>query len=336
MNKNSLFLIFLLFIQILCPQSVSIWASNEVNEEVFFSISPKEAYVGDKVTLFYEFYSPLDLFSLSDSDILIFDSPQFSFFGSNNCLVQSVEIVNQKKTKAPYLLRIHFSSFQTGTIEVPTFDLRTFLAHESQSSEAYFGKDEIPIQIPDFEIKSILSLYPDTTLRPMQGSILVPGTSLFVYVLLCFIVVFIILFFYFSYRARKMQFSFLRLLKSLFYTVSTLRIRAKIKKTVKFPISIRDFSFRLHTLLCLYLTKRFAVDFSSYTNKEIQDYIKAFYTNLLDEEAETLLFDLQTIFVRLDYFRFSETISEVYTDGEKKVLVQTVLDFITKMERKNV
>ena len=62
MKKKSLFFLFLLSFQILCPpKNTKTWAeAGFTDNSLSFYISPKESYVGDEVQLYYEFFPPAD------------------------------------------------------------------------------------------------------------------------------------------------------------------------------------------------------------------------------------------------------------------------------------
>ena len=344
-KTKTLFIFFMLFqilcpsFQILCPPRSSISkiiASEKTNSETGFYLSPKDVYVGDLASLNYEFYASFDLNDLCGSDTINFNSPDFPAFFAFNSKVYDIEISKEKNIDSLYTLKIHFSAFETGLIEVEDFDLRSFLANELKIKEESFGKNPILIQIPAFEIKSILSLYPDTPIRPMKGILLLPGTSYFVYFFLCFIILFIIMFFYITHSAKKRSFSFFGFLKFFLLKLSIIHLKKKIHRLLKKSLSLRDFSYYLQVLLCKYLKNRFGKDFSSYTNTEIVRYIYLLYEDLLDDESESLLFDLETIFVRLNYLRFSENTAELDAESEKKALASQVLAFISGMEKKHV
>lgn len=342
MKKKSLFFLFLLSFQILCPpKNTKTWAEAGFNDSsLSFYISPKESYVGDEVQLYYEFFPPADFASFFQTNKIFLEKPQFSLFASYDCELQSIEIVqtHKKGLEKSYALSIYFIPFVTGVIEIPEFDLRELLAHETQKTKEDFGASLIPIKIPPFEIQNILSIYPDSSLRPMRGIILLPGTSVFVYLLLAILIGISIFLFYIGYAAKKIRFSFFGLWKRLFYFFYVFGIKRKIKKLLKKNIRLGEFSQIVHRYLCLYLTKRFGIDFSAATNTEILQTIRMSQEGLLSEKEETILFDIQTLFIRLDFLRFSlegpENKGE--EEREKKERVSQLLGLIAEMESQHV
>ena len=344
MNKTKRIFIFFILFQILCPPKS---ITNENDSSIAFYMNPKDAYVGDEVSVYYEFYAPIDLFSLFGTEKLRFNKPRFPLFDSYNCELLFIEISGsyQKDSTSPYLLHLCFLPFTTGIIDIPAFDLRHFFSSEGlgeglMGTEDFFGPNEIPIKIPSFEIKTILSLYPDTGIRPMQGIVLLPGTSFLVYLFLCLFLLCIILALYFTYSAKKIQFSVLGFFKSFFRFFFVLMISQKIKKLLKKNIDLRTFSFRLHASLCHYISKRTGNDCSSATNTEILQSLHLFYDGLLGEREEAILFDLQTLFIRLDYFRFSPVLLQEEAlkadEGEKKSLANQVIVLMRDWEKQNV
>lgn len=260
------------------------------------TLSPREVFVGDTAEISYTFNSAIT-FPLGETssaaldfseDILPLETETYTIKSATLSLIG-----NQ------YKLSVLFIQWQTGIVDIPSFDLMTVFNKDSSG----FVIDLAPVMIA-----SIIDKTGKDSLRPPSPPILIPGTTYAIYAIAVLSIVFLILlirtlfnidglinfwqkvFLYFGYGHNA---------RVALKAINNLR-----KKVEKFDDV--EFSDKLQLILRNYLGYRFSEDFYSITTNKIALYFSEFTQDTMSFSLSMSVEDLSNIFRRLDYVRYAQ------------------------------
>lgn len=259
------------------------------------TILPQEIYVGDKVLLNYSFYSNITMVkdsskkSLNLTDIMDKMNEECrNDFTITNLLLDT--------NGSDWSISVVFIPWKTGEIIFPPVDLKDIA-----------GKD-FSVQIPSICVNSILEKTGETSLQNSKSPILIPGTSYLIYGFIFILFLLVGFGFFVARRIFSIKGRFSSLFSNMFKSKNYKNLLKKLKKIKKTSVKISDIQYaeKVYFLLKSYIEKRFSFDLSSVTTAELP----VFFSNIFQDDFSENINQLYTIFVRLDFIRFSNTKNE--------------------------
>lgn len=340
---------FLLLVPVISILSLYAQASLSANDDfVQQLVFPKILYVGDQSELQFTFNSPIDFFAPADPASISGDSlyidPERPEFLSADCSF-TVNQVILSRNGMTYTLMVSFVPWKPGIIDIPAFDLNACIRDDklddlqaAETSRSYYGIDLQP-----FTVESLSQKNGDVSLRPPASPILLPGTN---YVLWTLITGGILLLFLITFLLAR-----LRTIQELFYTIreklglmrNSHVTRRKLKRLLDSDADDVEFASSWQKIVRSYLEYRFASPFASVTASHLAGVINNVTGNMLNDDQESAVMDLVSLFTRTDYIVFAQGSIDsrleppqeheaAFGEGEKKEIVGITDRCISELE----
>jgi len=295
------------------------------------SLTPHEVFVGDVAEIRYDFSSslvlcpqgiPLELAgSKFTSNAWSTDTKVLS--GDSFDILFARIVVNPKFTVSnsdKYILIIQLIPWVTEKLDIPPIDIVKAFELENNVEQA-----SLIIDIPPVFISSIVEKTQKKVLQPSAGPLVIPGTTWIVYSLLLLVVLLGIVVIFFIARFKQFRNYLLIILHKIFLsknyrlTLKSLTLLEKKSTTM----DSRLFATGLSDTIRTYLQCRFNYNFKAVETSKLYRIFNTITGETASKSALTAIEDLQSVFMGLDYIKFSgvkdDTNKEMYSDLIKRV-----------------
>lgn len=228
-------------------------------------------------------------------------------------------------------LTIHLIPWQTGSVQLDTFDLSGGIKYDNGEEGEPFLLSPPPV--------TVMSVFPNGVqgeeLCPPIGPILPPFTAHFLYATIAFTLIIIALLCMAAAQRRRIK-SWIDL------KVLEVKERRNVKMLRKRLMSLTRnaeannndafFCTELQQAVRTYLAKRFGEDFAPLTTGEAAAVCLSHTEGIITREKEEAYDTLENVMRRTDYVRFSKNVLE---SGERVRLITLVLDAANVIESKS-
>jgi len=298
-------------------------------------VLPKNICTGERVEIRYIFKSAEDLFFTENdkNTQFVIHLKENSDFLSRYEEDFSVTGGFLQKNGGEYILTLTIVPWKTGFLEFPRFNIKTFV----QNCEPVASKMEttgFTIALSPIEVNSLVTKTGIRDFLPEKAPLVLPGTTGLL--VLLGIITFILLsalIYAFLHIQRLSSF-----ISNLLYLYS---LKKNSRKTLKKILSLqkdsdkisddKDFSEVLQHILRDFLNVRFGHDFSSATTSSLYGIFSDLCgTDFSSHQSETID-NLISIFMRLDFIRFSENAS--FMQEERRKIINSSLTLIEDFDR---
>lgn len=272
------------------------FSQTEANQMVF----PKKIHVGDTAELRYTFQSNVDFFPNEDTiseKMLYLSRLPFAFDNDDFTLTKAVI----QRNGLQYTVVLTFSAWKVGKIDFPQFDLLSAV-FGSESTVPFFI-DPQPV-----EVVSILPKGDDTTLRGIEGPLLVPGTVYVIYAVILLIILMVIFILHTVIRWQVISAKLKERQIMRMYAKNARGALRQFRKLERNSSKINDASFcmAIQQIFRFYLTTRFNRPFETHASDQIDGAFAEIFGEEYNEFLQETVSSLVRIFHRADYIRFAQ------------------------------
>ena len=305
------------------------------------SVSPRQVFTGDSVSVSYSFESSTDFFALANSDLFIQDSPQsggsrlvFSFLGEevlenpSDALVQECAL---EKTKGGWTFCVSMIPWQTGEIRFRAIDLEELCTSGKVSGFQTQGLSS-QIVLQPVEVLSVSQKTGEGSLRPVAEPPLLPRTRRLLRILTVAMVVVVCTILVLT--RRRIVRALKTIIASAVYKRSSHVTQKRISRLLKSPISDRAVCENWMQAMKAYLSVRFGRDFANTTPEDVSRSVFDATGGLLTGEREQAAEDLGVLFSRAAYIAQSGRVGGGvrFSSGEKETFVLRTLKVINTFD----
>ncbi|MGL4985955.1 MAG: hypothetical protein ACRC5H_02310 [Treponemataceae bacterium] len=290
-------------------------------------ILPHKIYIGDSVEVYYTLlHNTLDDdTALSDNKIndFVIDLSEIDSF--LQLFSNDMYTINHLKVQlSDNLLQvlIKVTPWHTGDITVEPLDISSFL----------LAGEQLSISFPRFTVQSLSEELRITEIQPPISPLILPKTLYFLYGTIASGFLAVIILIFLCLKLGKLRLHIKNLFKSLFKSKNYARFLRNIKRLNKKAkkLTVKDFSQQISMITRFYLENHFNQAFSSAETSKIPSLFSKDYWNNLQTE----ILAIQTIFIHLDYIRFSgdEVAAVALTLEEKKIMIKNIRSLLETFE----
>lgn len=277
-------------------------------------VLPKIVYIGDTVEIRYVFHSDARLFSGDFStkpnarlnlrtDYLLFKASEEDF---------TIRSAFLEKINSEYTLSLTVVPWKTGYLSIPQFNLNSLVNFSSNfavGKQVSFVSVPFIVNLSPVEVRSLVKKTGVQSFMPPSSPLTLPGTAALLVIIgivsliLFSFVIFVLI------RIPQIAKFFRRLSYLLSLKKNTRRAIKNISRLMKSSSKIKsdkEFARMLQNLIREFLGKRFSHDFSSVTTGKLYNFFLDLCAGDMDENQERPVEKLFSIFLRLDYIRFSK------------------------------
>jgi hypothetical protein len=318
------------------------------------SITPHEVFVGDVAEVRYDFICSWTL--CTETNPIELEGSKFFLnawpTGSETAVlaqkmfeILSARIIinpNNNETKPlsdKYILILKIIPWVTGKLDIPPFNIVNAFGIAKKTSEINENKVEslsLIVDIPPVKISSIVDKTQKKILQPCAGPVVIPGTTWIVYLAVILIVILLLVFIFFIVRFKQVQNCVLSILHRMFlsknYRLTLKQLSALEKKST--TMDVRFFASGVSDAIRNYLRCRFNYNFMAVETSKLYTIFNVITGETASRSAQNAIEELQSVFMRLDYIKFSGEIDIVDKNATSNIIkrVYGAIAYLEKTE----